>query len=242
MYGRSLQRGISAIRCWRGALTSTGRVGTKLRPVRLRHSAQSDCRVRLRIAAESPKPRPWLCAERLANFWDRVLAQRDSILCAEHTVFGRRKWHRAGRRTAVCQRCSRRPALRTQSHSRCYSTRHDSVAQPQCFRLYGGSQHGRMQWWRQRSNLSVWKSWPQLFARTSILVERLLSHKMVSVDRARKVEVRSAILQSVQPSEFRTSEHGACGHPRKALYTDRLRSANLRDLSADRPARRGSRR
>ena len=42
---------------------------------------------------------------------------------------------------------------------------------PNAFVSSGGSQHRCMHWRRQRAILSVWKSWPQLFARTSILVE-----------------------------------------------------------------------
>ncbi len=101
------------------------------------------------------------------------------------------------------------PALRTQSDSRRHAARHDSVAQSQCVRLRRGSQHRRVQWRRQRANLPVRKSRPQLLARSSICLERLLPHEMVSADRTRKASLRSPILQFIQPSEFRTAQHGA---------------------------------
>ena len=57
------------------------------------------------------------CAQRLAGVGHRVLAQRGSVLRAEHALFGEWKRHRAGQRAAIRERRSRRAALRAQSRS-----------------------------------------------------------------------------------------------------------------------------
>ncbi len=90
------------------------------------------------------EPASWPRAERLAGVGNRVLAQRDSVLRPEHALFGKWKWHRERQRAAIRKRCSRRAALRTQSHSRRHAAGHGSVAQSQCFCLDRGPEHGRM--------------------------------------------------------------------------------------------------
>ena len=53
-----------------------------------------------------------------------------------------------------------------------------------------------------------------------------------------EVAFRRTVLQCIQSSEFRTPEHGAGWHSGKAFYSDRIWSAYLHDLSADRITRR----
>ena len=69
-----------------------------------------------------------LRAQRLADFRNSVLAQRSSVLGAEHALFSKRKRHRAGQWTAVCQCRSRRSAVRASSDSGRNSGGNPSVA------------------------------------------------------------------------------------------------------------------
>ena len=48
-----------------------------------------------------------------------------------------------------------------------------------------------------------------------ILLERLLPHKMVSVDRTRKTAIRGSVFQRFQPSEFRAAKQVLAGIPGK---------------------------
>ena len=67
--------------------------------------------VRLSATGESAESFSGLRAERLADFWNSVLAQRSSVLGPEHALFRERKRHCAGQRAAVCQCRSRRSAV-----------------------------------------------------------------------------------------------------------------------------------
>ena len=53
-----------------------------------------------------------------------------------------------------------------------------------------------------------------------------------------KTTLRHPVLQCLQPSEFRASEHGPCWDSGKAFHPDWVWSADLHDFSPDRPARR----
>src|ERR1700751_2541491 len=91
--------------------------------------------------------------------------------------------------------------------------------------------------WGQPQELSVRKSRPQRAAGSKFYVERLLPYEMVSVDGAPEDALRHAVLQRIQPSEFRATDHGACWNFGQAFYQDGLRGADLHDFSADRSAR-----
>ena len=74
LHGHRLQRRIPAVFGRRNPFASSGRFSARLRSVRLRHPAQSQCAICLSIADQSPKPLSGLCAERLAGLGNRVLA------------------------------------------------------------------------------------------------------------------------------------------------------------------------
>ena len=95
----------------RDSLASAGRLGPRLWSLRLRHPAQSQCAVCVSVAGQSAQSFSGLRAQRLADFWNSILAQRSSVLGAEHALFRKRKRHRAGQRAAVRQCRSRRSAI-----------------------------------------------------------------------------------------------------------------------------------
>ncbi len=78
-------------------------------------------------------------AQRLADFWNSVLAQRSSVLGAEHALLSGQSGHWAARRncagqwTAVCQCRSGRSAVYASSDSGCNASRDAAVAQSGCF-------------------------------------------------------------------------------------------------------------
>ena len=111
LHGHRLERRIPAVLGGRDSFAAAGRLGSRLRSLRLRHPAQSQRAICLPIAGEGPESFSGLRAERLADFWNRVLAQRGSVLGAEHALFRGWKRHRARQRAAIRQRRSRRSAL-----------------------------------------------------------------------------------------------------------------------------------
>src|SRR5271165_1474770 len=106
------------------------------------------------------------------------------------------------------------------------------MAQSKRVRLYRESKHGCVLWRRQSEDVSIRQSWPQRASRSRFCLERFLSNEMVSPKRGCKVTLRHSVLQCLQPSEFRTSEHGPCWDSGQTFYRDRVWSADVHDFPA----------
>ena len=68
----------------------------------IRHNLNAQYVYELPIKVHEPPAR--VCAERVAGFGNRLLAQRDSLLGLEHAVLREWKWHCPGQWTAIRQR------------------------------------------------------------------------------------------------------------------------------------------
>ena len=164
----------------RNSLAAPRRAGAELWPLRLRHPPQFNAQYVYQLPVKNPEPFSGLRAERLADFGNRVLAQRPSLLCSQHALFREWKWHCERQRTAIRERCSRRAALRTQSDSGRHTAGHGSMAQSECVCFDCGPEHRRLQRRRHAGELPVRKPGPQRFARPRFCLERFLPHEMVS--------------------------------------------------------------
>jgi hypothetical protein len=111
LHGYGLERRVPSVFRGRDSLASAGRPGPRLWSLRLRHPAQSQRAVCVSVADQSAQSFSGLRAQRLADFRNSVLAQRSSVLGAEHALFSERKRHCAGQRAAVRQCRSRRSAV-----------------------------------------------------------------------------------------------------------------------------------
>jgi hypothetical protein len=109
--------------------------------VRLRHPAQPHRTVPLPISNKGAKPLAWVRSERLAGFGNNVLAQRSSIFSTEHALL--REWSRdrAGQRSAVRERRTRRATLRASCTCGRYAARYGPVAQSRCVCLRSRSEY-----------------------------------------------------------------------------------------------------
>ncbi len=90
-----------------------------------------------------------------------------------------------------------------------------------------------------RQNCQFGDAWPQCLSWSEFLLERLLPDKMVPDSRAGKTPTGCAILQCLQPSQFRASQRRVRRHSREAFHANRIWSAHVHDLAAHRPAGRG---
>src|ERR1017187_5867675 len=117
LLGYGFKRWISSVLVRGDSLASARRTRSRLRLLRLRHPAEPDGPICLRIADQGSESLAGLRGERLASLRNGVLAQRCAVFGIEHALFGQRKRDRAGQRAAVCECRSRRAALRTPSDS-----------------------------------------------------------------------------------------------------------------------------
>src|SRR5437879_1968396 len=111
VHGRSFKRRIPAVFRRRDPLPSSGRAGSQLWPLRLRHPTQSQCSICLSVADQSPESPARIRVERLASVRKRLLAQWRSVFRAQHVLFGGRKRHPAGWWAAVRRNRCWRTAL-----------------------------------------------------------------------------------------------------------------------------------
>lgn len=111
------------------------------------------------------------------------------------------------------------------------------MAQPGCVCVNSRPKHRSMFGWRHSANLSVRNLWPQRISRSRVLLERLLPHKMVSLERAGETSFRSPILQCLQSPQFWPTEPRVCWHSRQTFDAEPVRRIDVYDLPTYRFAR-----
>ena len=109
--------GFLAIFRGRHSLAFAGRTSSRLWPLRLRHSHNLNAQYVYQLPVKVHSQSAGAHCERLAGLGHTVLAQRRSIFGLEHTVLCRRERHRAGKRSSVCQPCTRSRSLLPPLHT-----------------------------------------------------------------------------------------------------------------------------
>ena len=207
----------------------------------IRHNLTAQYVYQLPVKATQPRSR--LRAQRLAGLRHRLLAQRNSILRPEHALLSQRQRHRAGQRTAIRQRRSRRAA----------ATTHHPIP--------GVTQPGTLQWLNPDAFVSAVDPstgacaggdnpqtcqfgnlgrnalrGPDFFWSDFYLT------KCFPLTEHVKLRFDGQFFNVFNHPNFGLPSTGPGRHPRKALHPNRLRRSHLHHRPAHRTARRRPRR
>ena len=184
----------------------------------------------------------WLgaCAEWVAGFGNRVLAQRRSVLRPEHAVFGERKRNRARQRTTVRKPCARSPIPTVVTA------------------IFGVTQPGTVQWLNpdafasavdpstgacvggdSAANCQFGNSRRNQFRGPEFVLVRHVSDETNPSWRKVVMRLEAQFFNVFNHPNFGLPSMVLAGVPGKLLNANRIWSADLHDLSADWPARRG---